>query len=341
MSQIFNLIKSIFNRRRAFALALIVAALVLAACGGTDEPPSAENLRATADAMDAAVETVVEQPECGPAPVTNPGQTATCANGQWVVTTGSLPSNPMVNSPTDQSVNTGPCLHGEVLWADSTNYAGYGPSPVGGLEESRWIVGETWKADPQTGAVLESYVWVQPPNSVAWLSGHSGGTAWGLCVNSQQAATEIALDPDNGNVHNVTVRDGIEPTFVVLPADSSAFGLLYRYQTTGTDVTMSNNTTAPTYASTTAAAPAIRSTAAPAMSAAGKCNASDAEGPAILEYGDPSGTATVLKLNTGENSSRFDGGCYAFDSQSALDARWPTHQNEFLGNHPGGVAIEK
>jgi len=117
----------------------------------------------------------------------------------------------------------GACLHGEVLWADSTRTDGYEHSPIGGLEESRWIVGETWR---MVNGQLDSFVFVLPPRTIAWLSGHYGGTGWGLCVHSEQEAERIA----DQNVQNVLERDGIEPTLIVLPEDSSLFPLLDELQ---------------------------------------------------------------------------------------------------------------
>jgi hypothetical protein len=91
----------------------------------------------------------------------------------------------------------------------------------------------------------------------------------------------------------------------------------------------------------TTAAPAA-SAASTAVSGAGKCNTADAIGPAILEYGEPgSNKPTVVKLNSGKTSTLNNGGCFAFPSQAALDARWTDHKSEFLAKYANGQALEK
>ncbi|MEJ2348116.1 MAG: hypothetical protein P8Y17_02890 [Patescibacteria group bacterium] len=115
----------------------------------------------------------------------------------------------------------------ESLWTQDTEYKGYGLSPIGGLIETRWIVGETWRADPNTGEVLESYVFLIPPGTIAWLTNHTGGSAWGLCVDSEEAAVVVGEQ----HVNNLIDRDGIKPTLIVLPQDAEGFGVLDHLQT--------------------------------------------------------------------------------------------------------------
>ncbi|MCD6225912.1 hypothetical protein J7J95_02395 [bacterium] len=133
-------------------------------------------------------------------------------------------ATPAAEKPAEKPVIEPPCLNGEVVWSDSTSASGYGLSPVGGLNENRWIVGETWYAPDGD---IKSYVFVIPPHTVAWISNHRGGTAWALCVNSRVKAVAVA----NENIRNLIERDGITPTLIVLPDDAANFPLLDHLQT--------------------------------------------------------------------------------------------------------------
>lgn len=94
---------------------------------------------------------------------------------------------PSGGQPPDE-VKPCPCPCNEVwtapTWPDET---GYGLSPIGGIFETQWIVGQMWKevpvdpAHPQGEKKSQILVFGIRPESMIFAKSYRGGTAWCFC----------------------------------------------------------------------------------------------------------------------------------------------------------------
>ncbi len=137
------------------------------------------------------------------------------------------PAVPTAVPPT-ANAQTGSCTkHGTVAWQNDNQQSGalYGEAPVGGLEEACGVVAQTWTSQGGT----ERFVFFVPAHSVAWISGHRGGTGWyfdpaqDVTANLQKQVSEL-LD-----------RDGpIKTTVANLGVPAQTFRLVTRFCTQAT-----------------------------------------------------------------------------------------------------------
>lgn len=228
---------------------------------------------------------------------------------------------------------TGVCTkHGTVAWQNDNQLNGalYGEAPIGGLSEPCGVVAQTWTDQGGT----ERFVFYVPPHTVAWISGHRGGTGWYF---------DPARDPETDlrkQQAELEQRDGnMKTTVAMLPSET--FRLVTRIRSATPSATAVS--TPPPSSSTKAPAAPSAPQKPPTTSqvVSGQCNVGgESVGPVIME-GEVNGKATVVKLNAGSTYTLAAGGCFSLPSQSALDARWPDHKAEFLAKYPTGQALEQ
>ena len=206
--------------------------------------------------------------------------------------------------------------HGTLAWHAENIKGGqtYGPAQIGGLDEPCGVAGQVWWPGPERATF---YV---PAFCVATFEDHYGGSGWYVEPKGFDITDNLSEQADQ-----LLERDGEMITYqVVFTEQSIPILVSIRCKT---QINQQPAEPMPTIES---------------ASVAGICNFSTAIGPAILEYQDPSkAKATVMKLNEGEKSARYEGGCFPFQSQAELDARWQTHKAEFLAKNANGVAVEK
>lgn len=236
--------------------------------------------------------------------------------------------------------NNGSCDKTGTLAWHADNLPGsqvYGSSEIGGLPEGCGVVAQLWTS---SGGTERWFVYVRP-NSYVAIANHKGGSGWYFGGTDKEVMENLQKQQAE-----IEQRDGaMKQTILILPDQVGQFRLVTRWGQAGEDHVVSNvQPTLPVVAQPTTTTPVVE-TPLPAVGktqVAGKCDGQNAVGPAILEFGDRSnGKATVLKLNAGSTSPKYNGGCYAFPSQQALDTRWPAHKAEFMTKNVGGQALEK
>jgi hypothetical protein len=199
--------------------------------------------------------------------------------------------------------------HGTIAW-HADNLPGevvYGPSIIGGLGESCWIVAQVWDGKS------ERWVVGIRPKTFIEIAGHKGGTGW--YFNGEEAEVKADLEKQSLELKE---RDGpMMTTLLILPDQISEFRLVTRWGQEG-------KVYLPVVSETTA----------------GVCNiGGESRGPVILE-GLVNNVPTVIRVSKGSTYSLEEGGCFSFSQQEQLEARWPFHKSEFLQKYPEGQALE-
>jgi len=241
------------------------------------------------------------------------------------------PPQPVGGGPTPAPAAPAPCPCCGIIWhADNQEFGEtYGESPIGGLSEICWIVGQVWTemAFEET-VVPERWTFAIRPGTVVWIRGHRGGTAWLFAGDEAAVRENIQLQAEQLRIRDGEMQTGI----VVLPDQVSAFRLVVRVQTSSAGNTSSN----PGSSDSDLALSSLVTVSQPV----GQSSA-EVEGPAIVETTTKDGKALLVKLNSGQTYS-WDGRgtSFPFPSQTALDERWSAHQAEFHRKYSEGQEVE-
>ncbi len=253
---------------------------------------------------------------------------------QSVVAGGGITPVPIqpVGGPTPVPVAPPPCPCCGIIWhADNQEFGEtYGESPIGGLSETCWIVGQAWTEQVFDDQVVpERWTFAIRPGTVVWIRGHRGGTAWYF------AGTEEAVwENIKRQAEELRLRDGeMQTGIVVLPDQAAAFRLVVRVQAT-------NHPTSGGNPSSSNAGPAASSSVIPVSQTVGQ-RLPTVNGPAIVDTMTKDGQALVVKVNSGKSFLLENPGTpFPFSSQAALDERWLAHKAEFHRKHPNGQELE-
>lgn len=215
-----------------------------------------------------------------------------------------------------------------IIWhADNQEFGEtYGESPIGGLSETCWIVGQVWtEAVFDETVVPERWTFAIRPGTVIWIRGHRGGTAWLFPGNEEAAREDIKKQAEE-----LRIRDGEMTTgIVVLPDQVSAFRLVVRAQTASAPAADNPGNTSNPSSSIIAVGQTVGQ------------NSSKVNGPAIIDTMTRDGKALVVKVNSGKTFLLENPGTpFPFPSQAALDERWPGHKAEFHQKYPDGQELE-
>jgi len=218
-----------------------------------------------------------------------------------------------------------------IIWhADNQEFGEtYGESPIGGLSETCWIVGQVWtEAVFDETVVPERWTFAIRPGTVVWIRGHRGGTAW-LFAGDEGAVWEDIKK----QAEELRIRDGEMTTgIVMLPDQASAFRLVVRLQTAAVPLTSTNPGSGSSNTNTSSVI---------AVSQTVGQNSPTVNGPAIVETMTRDGKALVVKVNRGKTFLLENPGTpFPFPSQAALDERWLGHKAEFHQKYPDGQELE-
>lgn len=191
---------------KKITLVVVLASLVLTACGATQAAPTRDPMIDALATGQAQIQTQLANP--------TPTVVVLTVSPELIATP--VPTTiPVVPSA---PVFTG--AHGQVASDQPTNTNGYQASPIGGLTSSLPMLCETWGPVPEGGN--KGFVVTVPAGAIMWEQKHFGGTCWWV----------DPADLDNAvqrSVTNITNRDGVAPQIVLLPADN--FPLLGCLQT--------------------------------------------------------------------------------------------------------------
>ncbi|HBD02027.1 MAG: hypothetical protein UX38_C0004G0092 [Microgenomates group bacterium GW2011_GWC1_46_16] len=136
----------------------------------------------------------------------------------------SVPTAQPLNAPVD--LGTADCRnHGVTSWQNDNQVSGasYGEAPVGGLDETCWVVAQTWWVD--SNGTSHRAVFAVRPHTVAWLSGHKGGTGWYFGGSIADVKANLA-----DQSRQLLERDGEMDTLtIILPDDAAKFPILTRF----------------------------------------------------------------------------------------------------------------
>jgi len=192
---------------------LTVLALFVAACGAAGSPANPQGVQSTYTALP----TYTAYPT-QPAPATE--------SATPIPPTATLPATPTL-APTlgVAELGTPGCQnHGTVAWQNDNRTDGgtYGESPVGGLDEACWVVGQGWYKDAN-GTPHRFLIGVKP-NSVSFLSGFLGGTGWYFSGTQAQVEANLAEQ-----ARQLEERDGkMDTIIVILPDDAGKLPIVTR-----------------------------------------------------------------------------------------------------------------
>jgi hypothetical protein len=238
---------------------------------------------------------------------------------------------PVGGGPTPAPAAPVPCLCCGIIWhADNQEFGEtYGESPIGGLSETCWIVGQTWTEQVFGDKVVpERWTFAIRPGTVVWIRGHRGGTAWLFAGDEAAARGDIQLQAEQLRIRDGEMQTGI----VVLPDQVSAFRLIVRVRTADNPSTSNSSSSNP---GTTASSSVI------AVSQTVDQRLPTVSGPAIVDTMTKDGQALVVKVNSGKSFLLENPGTpFPFSNQAALDERWPAHKAEFHRKHPDGQELE-
>lgn len=116
--------------------------------------------------------------------------------------------------------------HGVTAWQNDNMVDGsvYGEAPVGGLDETCWVVAQTWWED--ANGTPHRAVFAVRPHTVVWLSGHKGGTGWYFSGDLASVKANLAQQ-----AQQLLERDGEMDTLtLILSDDEESFPILTRFQ---------------------------------------------------------------------------------------------------------------
>jgi len=216
-----------------------------------------------------------------------------------------------------------PCC-GEI-WSAPNQEKGeaYGPTPLGGIFEACPIVGQIWREilldpnNPQGEKKSEVVVFGIRPESMIFLEGYRGGTAW----NFPGPVEEIWEDLKKQERELVATYPQLseDDVWVVLfPDDIDKKVPMVKEARTQAILSGEGNP---------GSNPGNNSS----------WGLGTISGPAIVESSTEDGEALVVKLNSGQ--SRYfprEGSAFPFPEQAALDERWPSHLVEFRQRFANG-----
>ena len=213
-----------------------------------------------------------------------------------------------------------------------TDMDGYQASPVGLLDSELWVLAETWGPD----GANQGYVVLLPPGGVMWLQNHFGGTCWW-----EPPGMDLTAEAELHQA-NIKARDGRDPTIIWLPDEG--FPLLGCLQTLPVEGNIRHCDVVGDFPAFDAPAeepfPGYfpGGTLAGTDGVGGTCEGLTASGPAIVEK-SVGGVPTVVRVDSGATYDYTGGGCFAFDSQAALEARWEDHLAAFLVKYSNGNSL--
>jgi hypothetical protein len=240
---------------------------------------------------------------------------------------------PVAGGPTPVPAAPVPCPCCGIIWhADNQEFGEtYGESPIGGLSEACWIVGQTWTEQVFDDKVVpERWTFAIRPGTVVWIRGHRGGTAWLFAGDEAAVRENIQLQAEQLRIRDGEMQTGI----VVLPDQVSAFRLVVRVRTADNPSTSGGNPGSSNPGTATfSSVVAVSQTAGQRLPTV--------NGPAIVDTMTKDGKALVVKVNRGKSFLLENPGTpFPFSSQAALDSRWPAHKAEFHRKHPDGQELE-
>jgi hypothetical protein len=240
---------------------------------------------------------------------------------------------PVAGGPTPVPAAPPPCPCCGIIWhADNQEFGEtYGESPIGGLSETCWIVGQTWTEQVFGDKVVpERWTFAIRPGTVVWIRGHRGGTAWFFAGDEAAVRENIQLQAEQLRIRDGEMQTGI----VVLPDQVSAFRLVVRVRTADNPSSGGSNSSSGN-SSTTASSSVV------AVSQTVGQRSPRVNGPAIVDTMTKDGQALVVKVNSGKSFLLENPGTpFPFPNQAALDSRWPAHKAEFHQKHPTGQELE-
>ena len=183
--------------------------LFVSACGAINEPIGSQAPNQPTQTPVVIVVTAT--------PALTESATAILPTASSIPTFTPMPVAPQVNVACDK--------HGTVAWQNDNQADGsvYGEAPVGGLDEPCWVVGQTWWID--ANGTSHRAVFAVAPHTVAWLSGHKGGTGWYFGGSLADVKANLAEQ-----FRQLLERDGEMDTLtIILPDDAVKFPILTRF----------------------------------------------------------------------------------------------------------------